>query len=235
MVSLWASHGTALTGRAGWLEGPLCPQLHGFWQASGPSPPHGHSSSARLDWLPNGDLRAAAPEMRGDLQGLIRPELQTSQSTTCPCSFRKSEKQACPGSRAGGGWRVVVGMAVVFAGQRLEGRASQHVWTQRLNNLYRPCRLSRVHEQPQSPGSSNDQGALGFQLDFLWIQHVSSSTHHLPLFFLLSKHWLRAGLALLQGDSGGLALGEDEANATSLHHCVPVLASTLDQHSANNS
>jgi len=57
------------------------------------SPPHSLSSSVRLDWLPNGDLRAVAPEMRGDLQGFIRPLLQTSQSMTSHVLLEKVRKK----------------------------------------------------------------------------------------------------------------------------------------------
>lgn len=81
-------HRPALTGKAGWLEGPPYPQPHGPTAVPAGrrlglgSVPHTLSSSVRLDWLPNGDLRAAAPETRRELQGLIGPVLQTSQSMT---------------------------------------------------------------------------------------------------------------------------------------------------------
>ena len=127
-VLLWASHRTVLTGRAVRVEGPPCPQLHGCLAAATDrllglgSLPHGHSPSNTLDWLPNGDLREAVPEMR-DFQGLIRPCSRHPRAWLLHNLLervRNKPVQIQGMVRVGDG----VGMAVVFIGHRRMAGAS---------------------------------------------------------------------------------------------------------------
>lgn len=131
LVLLWAIHMTAFNCRAGLAgsqQGPSYTSVWQLcWQVAGALVLLHEATHPPLGWT--GFLTVTSGQQsqraRGDLQGLIRPGLQTLHSITSSESTRQSEKQAHPDSRDG------EKMAVFSTTHRLDDRHFQCLWFQR--------------------------------------------------------------------------------------------------------